>query len=105
MAFALAAFLYAYDWRPSGWSALHQQEAAVKPPRREIEHYTGSIVIVPDRGDFRRQRIIDNRTGKMWDKGYVNCYEAITAQEKRSARRHKLGPDKCHRQGLQSRGR
>jgi hypothetical protein len=34
-------------------------------PCREIEHYTGSIVIVPDRGDFCWQRIIDNRTGKM----------------------------------------
>ncbi len=72
MAFTLAAFLYAYDWRPSGWSALRQQEATVKPPRREVEHYTGSIVIVPDRGDFCWQRIIDNRTGKIWDKGYVN---------------------------------
>jgi tRNA A37 N6-isopentenylltransferase MiaA len=52
----------------------------VKPPRREIEHYMGSIVIAPDRGDCRQR--IDNRTGKMWDKGYVNCYEAITAQER-----------------------
>ena len=72
MAFTLAAFLYAYDWRPSGWSALRQQQATVKPPRREVEHYTGSIVIVPDRGDFCWQRIIDNRTSKIWDKGYVN---------------------------------
>ena len=82
LAFALAAFLYAYDWRPSGWSALRQQEATVKPQRRDGEYYTGSIVIVPGRGDFCWQRIIDNRTGKMWDKGYVNCYEAVAPQEK-----------------------
>jgi hypothetical protein len=36
---------------------------------------------VPGRGDLCWQRTIDNRTGKMWDKGYVNCYEAV-AQEK-----------------------
>jgi hypothetical protein len=30
-------------------------------------------VIVTDRGDFCWHRIIDNRTGKMGDKGYVNC--------------------------------
>jgi tRNA A37 N6-isopentenylltransferase MiaA len=75
----------------------------VKPPRREIEHYMGSIVIAPDRGDCRQR--IDNRTGKMWDKGYVNCYEAITAQERDQRVGMTLGLDKCHRQGLQSRGR
>jgi hypothetical protein len=25
--------------------------------------------------------MIDNRTGKMWDKGYVNYYEAVSPQE------------------------
>jgi hypothetical protein len=80
LTFALAAFLYAYDWHPSGWSALRKQEAAVKPQRRDTEYYTGSIVIVPAGGDW--QRIIDNCTGKMWDKGYVNCYEALAPQEK-----------------------
>jgi len=82
LGFALAAFLYAYDWHPSGWSVLRKQEAAVKPQRREGENYTGSIVIVPGGGDLCRQRIIDNRIGKMWDKGYVNCYEAVAPQEK-----------------------
>jgi hypothetical protein len=80
LTFALAAFLYAYDWHPSGWSALRKQEAAVKPQRRDTEYYTGSIVIVPAGGVW--QRIIDNCTGKMWDKGYVNCYEALAPQEK-----------------------
>lgn len=81
LAFGLAAFLYANDWHPSGWSAL-QQEATVKPQRRDAEYYTGSIIIVPMGGEKCWQRIIDNRTGKMWDKGYVNCYEAITQNEK-----------------------
>ena len=73
---------HAYDWHPSGWSVLRKQEAAVKPQRREGENYTRSIVIVPGGGDLCWQRIIDNRTGKMWDKGYVNCYEAVAPQEK-----------------------
>lgn len=82
LAFGLAAFLYAYDWHPSGWSALRKQEAVVKPQRRDVEYYTGSIVIVPTNGDHCWQRMIDNRTGKMWDKGYVNCDEAVSPQEK-----------------------
>ena len=81
LAFGLAAFLYANDWHPSGWSAL-RQEATVKPQRRDAEYYTGSIIIVPMGGEKCWQRIIDNRTGKMWDKGYVNCYEAVTQNEK-----------------------
>ena len=31
LAFGLAIFLYAYDWRPSGWSVLRQQASAAKP--------------------------------------------------------------------------
>jgi hypothetical protein len=81
LAFGLAASIYAIDWHPSGWSTL-QQETAKPPQRRDVEYYNGSIVIVPARGDFCWQRMIDNRTGKMWDKGYVNCYEAISPLEK-----------------------
>jgi len=81
LAFGLATVIYAVYWRPSGWSAL-RQEAAAKPQRRDAEYYRGSIVIVPARGEFCRQRMIDNRTGKMWDKGYVNCYEAVAPLEK-----------------------
>jgi hypothetical protein len=77
LGFGLAIFLYAYDWRPSGWSVLRQQEAAAKPQRRDVEYNTGSIVIVP-----ALLAAIDNRTGKMWDKGYVNCYEAVSPMEK-----------------------
>ena len=82
LAFGLAAFVYAYDWHPSGWSALKHEAAAVKPQRRDAEYYTGSIIIVPAGGDSCWQRMIDNRTGKMWDKGYVNCYEAVSPQDK-----------------------
>lgn len=82
LAFGLAAVLYTHDWHPSGWSALKQEAATAKPQRREAENYTGSIIIVPPGSDQCWQRIIDNRTGKMWDKGYVNCYEAVSPQDK-----------------------
>jgi hypothetical protein len=41
-------------------------------------HYTGSIISVPARGDWCRQTMLDNRTGKIWDNGYVNCYDVVT---------------------------
>ena len=81
LAFGLVAFIYANDWHPSGWSAL-RQETAPKAQRRGAEYYTGSIVLVRARGDYCWQRMIDSRTGKMWDKGYVNCYEAVSPLEK-----------------------
>jgi len=81
LTFGVAAIIYAYDWHPSGWSAL-RHEATVKPQRNDNEHDTGSIIIVPMGGEQCWQRMIDNRTGKMWDKGYVNCYEAIAQSEK-----------------------
>lgn len=82
LAFGFAVFIYSNDWRPSGWSAL-RHEAAAKPPQpAHVESYTGSIIIVPTRGDFCWQRMLDNRTGQMWDKGYVNCEEAVSRGEK-----------------------
>jgi len=81
LGFGLAVLLYANDWHPSGWSAL-RHEAAVEKPKQPTESYTGSIIIVPTVGDFCWQRMLDNRTGKMWEKGYVNCYEAVTRSEK-----------------------
>jgi hypothetical protein len=48
--------------------------------------YTGSIIVVPPRGDQCWQMMLDNRTGRMWENGYVNCYVAVRqlADNKRS---------------------
>ena len=81
LAFGAALLIYSNDWHPSGWSAL-RREAAVKPSAPTIDHHTGSIIIVPPRGDNCRQMMLDNRTGRMWDKGYVNCYEAVSRADK-----------------------
>jgi hypothetical protein len=54
----------------------------VKPPVSTVEQYTGSLILVPPRGENCRQMMLDNRTGRMWDKGYVNCYEAVSRSDK-----------------------
>ena len=59
------------------------------PPQQaqsDDEIYTGSIIIVPPRGDQCWQMMLDNRTGRMWENGYVDCYVAVRqlADNKRS---------------------
>ena len=80
---AATALIYFNDWRPSGWSAM-RPEAKVEKPKQptEAEIYTGSIIIVPPGGEKCWELQIDNRTGRMWEKGYVNCYEAASPPEK-----------------------
>lgn len=39
---------------------------------------TGSILFVPHQGNICRQRLIDNKTWLMRDKGYVICDEAVS---------------------------
>ena len=36
-------------------------------------HYLGSIILTPRRGDKCWERGLDNRNGAMWDKGPVDC--------------------------------
>ena len=81
LAFGVAILIYSNDWHPSGWTAL-RQETSVKPSAPVVENYTGAIILVPPRGDNCRQLMLDNRTGRMWEKGEVNCYEAVTRSEK-----------------------
>lgn len=74
----VALLIYSNDWHPSGWTALRQEATALKPPVSVTDQYTGSIIIVPTRGEDCRQMMLDNRTGRMWDNGVVNCYEAVS---------------------------
>jgi hypothetical protein len=62
-------------------AATLPRNATLPPPSdddRLITASTASIILVPPRGERCWQRILDNRTGRMWDRGYVNCYQAIT---------------------------
>ncbi len=82
LAFGAAILIYSTDWHPSGWTALRHEAAAPQPSVSLTERYTGAIIIVPERGEDCRQMMLDNRTGRMWDNGPVNCYEAVSRSEK-----------------------
>lgn len=71
IAFGATLFFYFNDW-----PAFRQEAAAVRQLKNE-EFYTGSIIIVPARGNHCWQRMLDNRTGKFWEKGFVNCDDAV----------------------------
>jgi hypothetical protein len=85
IAFAASVTFYFSDWSPV------RHEVAVKSQRSQQSQlhnssrvadddklYSGSIFVVPERGERCWEFGIDNRTGKMWDKGFVNCYEAVS---------------------------
>ena len=82
LAFGFAVLIYANDWHPSGWTTLRQQATVKPPPANKGEAYTGSIIFVPTRGDECKELMLDNRTGKMWDKGPVNCNEAVSRSDR-----------------------
>jgi hypothetical protein len=70
-AFIAGGLIYFIDW-----SQVRYDTAASKknPPTAE-QRYSGSLIL-PDRGDRCLEAAFDNRTGKLVDKGYVNCSEA-----------------------------
>ncbi len=83
LTFSFTVIVYLNDWHPSGWSALRpQQVAKPKPQRSDAEIYTGAVIFMPAAGEKCQQLMIDNRTGRMWDKGTVNCYEAASPTQK-----------------------
>jgi hypothetical protein len=73
LAFVLGLILYFNAWVP------HFRKVAATPQlNQNSQLYTGSIVIVPTRGDHCWQRMMDNRTGQLWDIGYVKCADVVT---------------------------
>src|SRR5665647_539801 len=75
VAFCFSILIYFFDW------AQVRHETAASPQMNYANNdklYTGSIIIVPTRGDLCWERMLDNRNGKMWDKGYVRCDDAVT---------------------------
>jgi len=70
---ATGAFLLvylSYYWTP----APHASEAAAQAnDPNAATRYTGSIMTDLPRGELCWERIFDNRTGRMWDNGYVKC--------------------------------
>ena len=70
---AAAAFLLFYlssSWVPTPRLA---EPPPVADDATPATRYTGSIMVDPPRGELCWERIFDNRTGRMWDNGYVKC--------------------------------
>lgn len=75
VALVVGMLFYFIDWSPL------RRESAVRPELNNgsnEKRYIGSIVVDPPRGDLCRESILDNRTGKMWDKGYVKCNSLVS---------------------------
>jgi hypothetical protein len=43
--------------------------------------FTGSIIVMPRAGNDCWKMMIDNRTGRMWEDGYLNCDTAVAERE------------------------
>jgi len=92
-AFAAGLLFSALGWSPVRRPAFllrHQSSAVAIVPIAGGDAYTGSIFFVPSRGDSCWQRMLDNRTGDMWDKGYVDCDTAIPQPPAEPETRHTM---------------
>lgn len=70
------------------YSSPARRESAVRPQLKDViidQRYAGSIMVDPPRGDMCWERILDNRTGKMWDNGYVKCHDLYAPPKKHKA--------------------
>lgn len=78
-ALSIGAILYFNGWFASHrhWTELLFRPQSVAQVNTD-ELYTGSLIMVPSRGDKCWQLLFDNRTGRMTDNGPVNCYEAVS---------------------------
>jgi len=81
-AFVVAVLINLFDWQPFRPAIAVQSQANPTAPKHALESdkiYTGAIFFVPSSGDYCLQRMIDNRTGNMWDNGSVDCHELARA--------------------------
>lgn len=87
VAFSFSIFYFFGGGIFGGGITLHgKAPGPSQQAQSDDEIYTGSIIVVPPRGDQCWQMMLDNRTGRMWENGYVNCYVAVRqlADSKRS---------------------
>ena len=67
------------------YSSPARRGSAAGPQLHDVnidERYAGSIMVDPPRGDMCWERIFDNRTGNMWDNGYVKCHDLSAPSKK-----------------------
>jgi hypothetical protein len=74
LAFGLSIiYLFFGDWFPFRHETAVRPQLSSSNKNNNDEPYTGSMIFVPSHGDRCLERMIDNRTGRMWDKAYINC--------------------------------
>ena len=78
VAFCLSLLFYFSDWSPFQREAAVRQQNVNNANAANIDkRYAGSIiVVVPERGGRCLERVFDNRTGQLRDRGFVNCNQA-----------------------------
>ena len=70
-----AAFVAGLYFFFDGGISLHRAAPAksVAQSANDDKLYTGSIIVVPRTGHDCWKLMLDNRTGRMWENGYVDC--------------------------------
>ena len=78
--FFIAIIINVFDWPVLRAAAVKPRAntAGVMPGFDREALYRGAIFFVPEFGDICWERMLDNRTGNMWDRGYVNCDDAVS---------------------------
>jgi hypothetical protein len=71
-------FIYFVDWSAVRRDATARPQSTAGKNDNGDQLYTGAI-LVPTRGALCWEGLFDNRTGRMTDKGDVNCAEASHA--------------------------
>ncbi len=73
----IVALIVLIDWHAIRRSAL-QNASPTAATIDQQQLRSGSIIVAPMEGDQCWQRTLDNRTGQMWDNGYVSCEKTLT---------------------------
>jgi hypothetical protein len=74
--FVWAAFATALILFLDGGASFHGGAARPTPAAQAANDdalYTGSVIVVPRTGNDCWKMMLDNRTGRMWEGGYVDC--------------------------------
>jgi hypothetical protein len=82
-AFAAALAVVAFYWTPYERNVAAKQQLQLQQQKPQVDQkaaadkiYAGSILI-PERGTRCTEMVFDNRTGQTWDRGIVDCGDAI----------------------------
>jgi hypothetical protein len=61
----------------ANWTQASTSPVSQTHPSGEVNLSTGAMLVVPPAGDLCRERVIDNSTWRIRNKGLVDCNEAL----------------------------